>query len=487
MSRLNIFLSMSYMSQQNNALTGKLSQVISVVKQSLNGEELDFTQGSIRRAVILLAIPMMLEMAMESVFALVDLYFVGHLHNSSYAIQTVGLTESVLTIIYSLAVGMSMAATAVVARRIGEKNPEAAAKAGIQAVLIAFAMNLIISVAGFIYATDILLLMGASAETAAQGTTFIKIMMGGSIIIVLLFLINGIFRGAGNAAIAMKSLWIANIANIILCPLFINGLGPVPAFGLTGAAIATSIGRGLGVGYQVYHLTNGKSRLKIHLSYFIPQWDQIKALLKIAAPGIFQFVIASCSWIFLAQVVATTGGDHGSAGYQTALRLMMFFMLPAWGMSNAAATLVGQNLGAKHVERAEQSVMKTAKYVAIYMGSVMVITMVAGQYFISFFSNDLQIQQVAIQALRIMSIGYILYGMGMVLISTSNGAGDTWTPTRVNFFGFWMFQVPLAFLLAKHFEMGPTGVFIAIPVAETGIAIAGYILFKKGKWKTIKV
>jgi len=475
------------MSDQHQAITSKLSKIINLIKQSLNGEELDFTQGSIRRAVLLLSIPMMLEMAMESVFALVDLYFVGHLANSSHAIQTVGLTESVLTVIYSLAVGMSMAATAVVARRIGEKNPAAAAKAGMQAIIIAIAINLIISIAGFIYATDILLLMGASAETASQGTPFIKIMMGGSIIIVLLFLINGIFRGAGNAAIAMKSLWIANIANIILCPLFINGLGPIPAFGLTGAAIATTIGRGLGVSYQVYQLTSDKNRLKIYLSYFIPDWEQIKALLKIATPGIFQFVIASCSWIFLAQVVATTGGDHGSAGYQTALRLMMFFMLPAWGMSNAAATLVGQNLGAKQLERAEQSVMKTAKYVAIYMASVMLITFAAGQYFISFFSNDVQIQQVAKQALYIMSTGYILYGMGMVLIGTFNGAGDTWTPTLVNLFGFWMFQIPLAFLLAKHFEMGPTGVFIAIPVAETGIAIAGYILFKKGRWKTIKV
>jgi putative MATE family efflux protein len=475
------------MSAQNNAPRGKLSQIYNLIKQSLNGEELDFTEGSIRKAVILLSIPMMLEMAMESVFALVDLYFVGHLHNSSHAIQTVGLTESVLTVIYSLAIGISMAATAVVARRIGEKDPAAAAKAGMQAIIIAFGINLILSIAGFIYAKDILLLMGASTETAAQGTTFIKIMMGGSINIVLLFLINGIFRGAGNAAIAMKSLWIANIANIILCPLFINGLGPVPAFGLTGAAIATTIGRGIGVCYQIYHLSNGKSRLKIRLSYFVPQWDQIKALLKIATPGIFQFVIASCSWIFLAQVVATTGGDHGSAGYQTALRLMMFFMLPAWGLSNAAATLVGQNLGAKHLERAEQSVMKTAKYVAIYMGSVMLITFVAGKYFISFFTNDSQIQEVAQQALHIMSIGYILYGMGMVLISTFNGAGDTWTPTWVNLFGFWMFQIPLAFILAKHFEMGPTGVFIAIPVAETGIAIAGYILFRKGKWKTIKV
>lgn len=475
------------MSAQNNASTGKLSQIYNLIKQSLNGEELDFTQGSIRRAVILLSIPMMLEMAMESVFALVDLYFVGHLHNSSHAIQTVGLTESVLTVIYSLAIGISMAATAVVARRIGEKDPAAAAKAGMQAIIIAFGINLFVSIAGFMYATDILLLMGASAETASQGTTFIKIMMGGSINIVLLFLINGIFRGAGNAAIAMKSLWIANIANIILCPLFINGLGPIPAFGLTGAAIATSIGRGLGVCYQIYHLTNGKSRLKILLSYFIPNWEQIKALLKIAAPGIIQFVIASCSWIFLAQVVATTGGDYGSAGYQTALRLMMFFMLPAWGMSNAAATLVGQNLGAKQLDRAEQSVMKTAKYVAIYMATVMLITFAAGKYFISFFSNDIHIQQVAQQALHIMSIGYILYGMGMVLISTFNGAGDTWTPTWVNLFGFWMFQIPLAFILAKHFDLGPTGVFIAIPVAESGIAIAGYILFKKGRWKTIKV
>ena len=314
-----------------------------------------------------------------------------------------------------------------------------------------------------------------------------RIMMGGSIIIVLLFLINGIFRGAGNAAIAMKSLWIANIANIILCPVLINGFGPVPAFGLTGAAIATTIGRGIGVCYQVYHLVNGRGILKVRLAYFTPQWEQITALLKIAAPGIFQFVIASCSWIFLAQLVATTGGDHGSAGYQTALRLMMFFMLPAWGMSNAAATLVGQNLGAKHLDRAEQSVMKTAKYVVIYMLTVMVITFAAGHYFIAFFTNDVLIQEVAKDALHIMSIGYIFYGIGMVLISTFNGAGDTWTPTWINFIGFWLFQIPLAYFLAKYMEMGPIGVFIAIPGAETGIAIAGYILFKKGKWKTIKV
>ncbi|MFP5081407.1 MATE family efflux transporter [Pedobacter sp. JCM 36344] len=465
----------------------QITKIISVIKQSLSGKELDFTEGSIRLAVILLAIPMMLEMAMESVFALVDLYFVGHLPNSSIAIQTVGLTESVLTIIYSLAVGMSMAATAVVARRVGEKDPIAASKAGMQAIIVAIALNLVISIFAFIYAADILLLMGASPETANEGVMFTRIMMGSSTIIVLLFLINGIFRGAGNAAIAMQSLIIANLFNIILCPVFINGFGPIKAFGLTGAAIATTIGRSVGVCYQIYHLTSGKGLLKPKLIYFKPHFDQIKALLKIAMPGIFQFVIASCSWIFLAQLVATTGGYHGSAGYQTALRLMMFFMLPAWGMSNAAATLVGQNLGAKKLERAEQSVMKTAKYVVIYMLVVMILTFAFGHYFIAFFTNDPVVREVARTALNIMSAGYIFYGMGMVLVSTFNGAGDTWTPTKVNFFGFWLFQIPLAYFLAKYFDLGPLGVFIAIPVAEVGIAVAGFILFKKGKWKTIDV
>ncbi|WP_367867125.1 MATE family efflux transporter [Pedobacter sp. WC2423] len=475
------------MTTQQNSSTSQTTKIFDLLKQAVQGKELDFTQGSMRRAVLLLAIPMMLEMIMESVFALVDLYFVGHLHNSSEAIQTVGLTESVLTIIYSLAVGMSMAATAVVARRIGEKDPVAAAKAGMQAILVAVAFNLILSIAGFIYAREILTLMGASANTVTTGTPFIQIMMCGSTIIVLLFLINGIFRGAGNAAIAMKSLWVANVANIILCPILINGFGPIPAFGLTGAAIATTIGRGLGVCYQVYQLVKGNGQLKIKLAYFTPHLKQIIALLKIAVPAIFQFVIASCSWIFLAQLVATTGGDHGSAGYQTALRLMMFFMLPAWGLSGAAATLVGQNLGAKNLKRAEDSVWQTTKYILIYMGIAMVLCLLAGHYFISFFTDDILIQQVASRGLNIMSAGFLFYGVGMVMTSTFNGAGDTTTPTLINFFGFWLFQIPLAFILAKHFNMGPDGVFIAIPVAETGIAIAGYLLFKKGSWKTKQV
>jgi putative MATE family efflux protein len=303
----------------------------------------------------------------------------------------------------------------------------------------------------------------------------------------LLFLINGIFRGAGNAAIAMKSLWLANIANIILCPIFINGFGPIPAYGLTGAAIATTIGRGTGVVYQLFHLFNSKTSFIVRISYLIPDWIQIRSLVKIAAPGVLQFVIASCSWIFLAELVATTGGDIGSAGYQTALRLMMFFLLPAWGLSNAAATLVGQNLGAKQLQRAEESVFKTAKYNAIFMALVTLITFGFAGLLTSFFTNDAHVQQVAVTALRTLSVGYVFYGIGMVLINTFNGAGDTWTPTRINFFGFWLFQIPLAYLLAKQFEMGPLGVFISIPVAETAITITGIIIFKKGNWKRIKV
>jgi putative MATE family efflux protein len=464
------------------------SRIFTTLKQAIKGDEsFDYTSGSIKKGVILLAIPMVLEMLMESVFALVDLYFVGHLEHSSYAIQAVGLTESVITIVYSIAIGISMAATAVVARRIGEKDPVAAAKAGMQAIIIAFVINTIISIFGFIYAKDILLFMRASVEAAEYGVNFTRIMMGGSLCIMLLFLINGIFRGAGNAAIAMKSLWLANICNIILCPILINGFGPIPAFGLMGAAMATTIGRSIGVLYQLYHLFNGRGILKIIPSYFIPDLEQIKALVKIAAPGVLQFVIASCSWIFLAQLVATTGGDHGSAGYQTALRIMMFFILPAWGLSNAAATLVGQNLGAKKIDRAEKSVFTTAKYNVIFMAIITVITLVFSSSLISFFTNDLVIQKIAVEALQTMCLGYVFYGIGMVLINTFNGAGDTWTPTIINFCGFWLFQIPLAFLLAKYYKMGPTGVFIAIPVAETAITLASIVLYRRGKWKRMKV
>ncbi len=465
----------------------KVSQYLSLLKKALRGEEMDYTQGSIRQAVVMLAVPMMLEMIMESVFALVDLYFVGHLEHSSFAIQAVGLTESVLTVMYSIAIGMSMAATAVVARRIGEKNPEAATRSGMQAIVVASLVTVLLSLAGVYFAEDLLIQMGASAEGAAYGAPFTRIMMGSSLVIMLLFLINGIFRGAGYAAIAMKSLWIANICNIILCPLLIYGWGPVPAFGLTGAAMATAIGRGTGVLYQLYHLFYGKHQLQIRMSHFLPDMPIIKSLVRIATPGIFQFVIASCSWIFLAQLVATTGGEDGSAGYQTALRLMMFFLLPAWGLSNAASTLVGQNLGAGNPERATQAVMITVKYNVIFMLGVSLIFLLAGDWLVSFFTEEAAVREVAKTALHIMAAGFVFYGVGMVMINTFNGAGDTWTPTWINLFGFWLFQIPLAYLLAKYFSLGPEGVFISIPVAETAITITGFILFRRGRWKTTRV
>lgn len=475
------------MSDQTSPARSLSSGIFATIKRSIRGEDIDLTTGSLRMAVILLSIPMMLEMAMESVFALVDLYFVGHLEHSSFAIQTVGLTESVLAVIYSLAIGLSMATTAVVARRVGEKRPIEASKSGGQAIFIAMIINSIVSAMGVIYAKEILMLMGASEEAAQHGMRFTQIMMGSSIFIMLLFLINGIFRGAGNAAIAMKSLCVANVINIILCPVLINGVGPIEGFGLTGAAIATSIGRGAGVIYQLYHLTSGKHMIRIYLKYLKPRWSEVIFLCKIAGPAVLQFVIASCSWIFLAQLVAVTGADEGSAGYQTALRLMMFFMLPAWGLSNAAATLVGQNLGAGFLERAEKAVFKTAKYNAFYMLIVTAISFICADFLVSFFSNDDEVRMVAKEAIYIMSAGYVLYGIGMVLINAFNGAGDTQTPTWINLFGFWLFQIPLAHVLARHFNLGPTGVFMAIPIAESCITMAGIILFRKGKWKTIKV
>jgi putative MATE family efflux protein len=465
--------------------TTTISRVYTLIVSALKGEQQDYTQGSLRKAILLLSIPMILEMAMESVFALVDLFFVSKL--GKHAVSTVGLTESVLTIIYSIAVGMSMAATAIVARRIGEKNPEGAARAAMQALLVAIVTIIIISAFGMIYAGDILRLMGAEDMTLQMGVHYTRIMMGSSVIIMLLFLINGIFRGAGDASIAMKSLWLANICNIILCPLLINGLGPVPALGLTGAAMATTIGRSIGVCYQLYHLFNGSSVVKLTRQAIKAEWDVIKSVVNIAWPATLQFIIASCSWIFLAELVAETGHSAASAGYQTALRIIMFFLLPAWGASNAAATLVGQNLGARDPQRAEKAVIKTAKYNAAFMGMVSLLFLFAAEPIVSLFALQEEVAQIATRALRIISTGYIFYGVGMVMINAFNGAGDTRTPTLINVFCFWLFQIPLAYLLAKYFGMGPTGVFIAIPVAETLITVTAVILFKKGRWKKVNI
>ena len=469
----------------NQTSSYRLSNIFSLIKQSLNGELLDYTQGSIRKAVILLAIPMMLEMSMESVFAIVDIYFVSHL--GKHAVSTVGLTESVITIIYSLAIGISMAATAMVARRIGEKNPEAATKAGMQSILVSLAITICLSIPGVIYAPDILRIMGAEPAAVALGAGYTRIIMGASIAIMLLFLINGIFRGAGDAMMAMKSLWLANICNIILCPVLIRGFGPIPAFGLIGAAMATTIGRSIGVCYQLYHLFNGKRLVKFTVKLLKPDWDIIRSLINIAWPGTLQFLIGSGSWIVLASLVVKTGHSDASAGYQIAIRIVLFFILPAWGMANAAATLVGQNLGAGHPERAELSVKQTAKYNAVFMGLVSMIFLFFADFIISFFTKEETVKQYAVSALRIVSAGYIFYGIGMVMANAFNGAGDTKTPSIINLIGFWFFQIPLAYLLSKTFGFGPIGVFVAIPIAETAIAIAAYILFKKGKWKLKKI
>ncbi|MBS1537145.1 MAG: MATE family efflux transporter [Bacteroidetes bacterium] len=455
------------------------SKLLSIIRQSLSSEERDYTQGSIRSAVFLLAIPMILELSLEGVFALVDIYFVGKLGQN--AIATVGLTESVITIVYSVAIGLSVAATAIVARRIGEKNSEAASHAGVQSLIVALFATAFTTLLGVIFAGDILSLMGASEDVIREGSSFTRIMFGGSAGIMLLFLINGIYRGAGNAVMAMKSLWIASIINIILCPIFIH------FWGLKGAAIATVIGRSSGVIYQCYHLFRGSGILRFRKHHFIIDSEVIKSIINIGWPATFQFIIASGSWIILARLVAETGGTEASAGYQIAVRNFVFFILPAWGLSNAAATLVGQNLGAKQILRAEQSAILASKYNSIFMGSVMLLFLFGAEPIIRFFTDNESVAEYGILSLRIIGSGYVFYGIGMVMTQALNGAGDTRTPTIINFICFWMIQIPLAYFLAKGLYFQSTGAFIAIPVAESFIAIIAWYYFKKGAWKTVKV
>ncbi|MFN4314074.1 MAG: MATE family efflux transporter [Chitinophagaceae bacterium] len=467
------------------ASRNKVARAWELTRQSLKGEERDYTTGSIRQAIVLLAIPMILELSLESVFAVVDMYFVGELGKN--AIQTVGLTESVISLVYAVAIGLSTAATAMVARRVGEKNPEAASQAAAQVLIISLVVTAIISLLGIWFAPDVLQIMGAEEQVVKEGTGFARIMLGGSVVIVMLFLINGIFRGAGNAAMAMKSLWLASLMNIALCPLLIKGIGPFPRLGLEGAAIATTISRGLGVLYQCWHLLKGKGMIQLKRSYFVPQWPVLRSLFQLAWPATFQFVLASGSWIVLTWLVAHTGGTEASAGYQVAIRNVVFFILPAWGLSNAAATLVGQNLGAGQPERARRSVLLTARYNAVFMAFVTLLFVFFAHPIIRIFTNDDAVANIGARALMIIGSGYIFYGIGMVMIQALNGAGDTRTPTWINFFGFWLFQIPLAYLLASHFGWGPTGAFIGIPIAETAIAVAAFYFFKKGKWQKVKV
>lgn len=458
--------------------------IVRSFREALNGEEKEYTSGSIDKAIFMLSVPMILEMAMESLFALADAFFVSRLGKE--AIATVGLTESMLFLIYSMAIGVSMATTAIVARRTGEKDKNGAAHAGMQAIYIGITVSILIGIAGIIYAKDLLLLMGASEELAAEHYMYTSILLGSNIVILLLFLINGIFRGAGDASIAMRSLWLANLLNIVLDPLLIYGLGPIPGFGLKGAAIATMIGRGLGVCYQVYHLYKGKGTIRILRKHMGLDLPIIGNLLRLSMGGTAQFLIASASWIFLVRIIAKFGSD-AIAGYTIGIRMISFTILPAWGMSNAAATLVGQNLGAKLPDRAERSVWRTAFFNMVFLVCVAIVFFIGAPWIIGWFSDEPMVLKYGIECLRYVCMGYFFYGYGMVLAQAFNGAGDTRTPTIINLFGFWIFQIPLAYVLANTLGWGPKGVFWAIAIAESAMAVAAMIIFKRGKWKTIEV
>lgn len=465
----------------------KFKTFFKLLKQSLQGREHDYTQGNVKVAILLLSIPMILELSLESVFAVVDIYFVGHLPNADVAVATVGLTEAVISLVYTLGIGLSTGATAIIARRVGEKDFTAASRSGAQAIVVSLMIAVVIAFLGVYFASDILSLMGAQPEVINEGTVFAQIIFASSPAIILLFLINGIFRGAGDAAMAMRSLWIASIINIILCPILIYGFGPFPELGLKGAAIATAIGRTTGVLYQCYHLFAKNRAIKIYSTYFKPNFEIIKSLLAISTPAMFQFFIQSGSWIILTYIVSVTGSTDASAGYQIAIRNVVFFILPAWGLSNAAATLVGQNLGAKQPERAEKSVLLTTRYNIIFMSFVTLVFVCFSEAIISFYTTEKVILDYGSQALRIIGFGYVFYGIGMVMIQSLNGAGDTKTPTWINIFCFWMIQIPLAWFLAVYMKLGPLGAFIAIPTAETVLALLAFYFFKKGKWKTIQV
>lgn len=453
-------------------------------RTAVAGTEKEFTTGSINRAIFLLAIPMVLEMAMESLFAVVDIFFVSHLGVN--AITTVGLTESVLTLVYTCSMGLGMAATAIVARRTGEKNTAEAAHAAMQALYIAVTLSVVIGIVGVFFARDILLLMGASKEVVEYGYVYTKILLAGNVVIILLFLINGIFRGAGDAALAMRSLWIANGLNILLCPLLIRGWGPIPAMGLKGAALATFIGRGTGVCYQISHLIRGNDLIKITKQHLAPAWKTIVSLLKLAAGSTAQMLIASASWIFLVRIISYFGKD-AVAGYTIAIRVVIFTILPAWGMANAAAALVGQNLGAGQPERAEQSVWRAAFLNVIFLGAVGLAFLIAAPAVIQLFTFEDEVVRYGVQCLRLMSLGYVFFAYGMVITQSFNGAGDTRTPTLINLVALWMFQMPLAYSLAIWLNWGPQGVFWAIAIAESMMAVAGVLLFRRGTWKQVKI
>ena len=454
------------------------------VKESLAGTHRDYTVGPIGRAITLLAIPMVLEMAMESLFAIVDVFFVAKL--GSDAVASVGLTESVMTLLFAVAIGLAASTTAMVARRIGEKDPEAAAVATVQAIVLGLIVAAICGALGFIFAADILRLMGASDSVIATGTGFTRAILGGSFTVLLLFLINASFRGAGDAAIAMRVLVLSNSINILLNPCLIFGLGPFPALGVTGSGIGTSIGRGIGVLYGVWRLSQGSGHLKLRREHLKIDVDVLWRLLRISLSAMFQYFIAVASWMGMVRMAASFG-SAAIAGYTLAMRIIIFALLPSWGLSNAAATLVGQNLGAQKPERAEASVWRAGIYNMVFLGAIGLLFLAFAPWLLSFFTDDAGVLSFGSDCLRIVSAGYIFYAWGMVLVQAFNGAGDTLTPTIINLCCYWFFQIPVAWALAWGLSLGAIGVFWAIPIAESLLAVVGVFAFRRGKWKTQKV
>ena len=451
-----------------------------VVRDAVRGTSQDYTEGPVGRAIVLLAIPMVLEMAMESIFAVVDVFWVSRL--GSDAVATVGLTESILTLVYTAAMGLSIGVAAVVARRIGEKRPDSAAEAAVQGITLGLGVAGVVAVLGITLAPRLLAVMGASSAVTAIGSSYTRTMLGGSATVLLLFLINAIFRGAGDAAIAMRVLWLANAINILLGPCLIFGLGPFPRLGVTGAAIATTIGRGTGVLYQLYRLWRRDGRVVIHRDQVALKPDVMQTLLRLSGTGTFQVFVGMASWIGLTRINASFGAE-ALAGYTIAIRIIIFALLPSWGLANAAATMVGQALGASKPERGEQAVWRAALYNVFFLGAAGLVFVTFANPIAHLFTSDPTVVAIAADCLRIISYGYLFYAYGMVLTNSFNGAGDTWTPTWLNLFCFWLWEIPLAWLLARHFNLGPQGVAWAVTIAFSTLAVASAVLFRRGRWK----
>ncbi len=462
----------------------RISNLYKDIKESISGSDLDFTEGKLSRAILILSIPMVLEMVMESIFAIADIWFVSKLGPD--AVATVGITESMVTIVYAISIGLSMATSSIVSRRIGEKNHDKAARAAVQSILTGTLASLLIAIPGIIFASDLLRAMGANDTIVEEMSGYTSIMLGGNIVIMLLFIINAVFRSSGDAAISMRVLWIGNIINIILDPCFIFGIGPFPELGIKGAAVATTIGRGIAVLFQLYILIKGNKRVKILREHLRINFGLILKILKISMGGIGQNIIATSSWIFLVRIISEFGSS-AVAGYTIAIRIVIFALLPSWGIANAAATLVGQNLGAKKPDRAEKAVWITGVVNMILLTAFGIIMILFPETFIRLFIDDPEVVKSGITGLKIVSIGFISYGLGMVLVNAFNGAGDTATPTKINIVAFWMIEIPLAYYLGIKLNMAETGVFIAIVIAETVLTLIALMAFRRGKWKENEV